>query len=138
MDGDTPMDYRDCIHDMLGLGWDDEPTADQLPDARLREIIQRAEAEGWTGYEPWIFWEVLAVVVMKAGADMPADIRASVLSAVDKELGLEDWDNRHKRLRELRRAVEAYDGTPVTISETGLIERVVELLEGERDDDTED
>jgi len=134
MDGDTPLDYRDGIHDMLGLGWDDEPTADQLPDARLREIIRHAEAEGWTSYEPWIFWEVLAVIVMRAGADMPADIRSTALSAVDEELGREDWDNRHERLRELRRAIEAYDGTRATITETGLIDKIAELL----DDDTED
>jgi len=139
MGGDTPMDYRDGIHDMLGLGWDDEPTADQLPDARLREIIQHAETDGWTSHEPWIFWEVLAVVVMKAGADMPADIRADILSAVGDELAMDNWGNRHERLQELRRAVEAYDGTPVTLSEKGLIERIVELVEGEQDGvDTED
>lgn len=141
MGGDTPLDYQYSIHEILGVGQDAEPTAEQIPDAKLRDIIRHAEADGWLECDPWIFWEVLAVTVMGAGAAMPDDIRAKAMSAADDEIanGCEDWkkpDDRRARLAEFREAVESYDGTPVIIGHTGLMEKMMNLLEGEDDGTT--
>lgn len=125
MGGDTPLDYQDAIHDILGIGYDENPASAQLPDSKLRDIISHAESNGWLEFEPWIFWEVLAAIIMGAGAAMPEDIRANAVSAVDNEIASDAIDNwkkpaeRRARLGELRQAVEAYNGMPVTLNETG-------------------
>jgi len=132
MGGDTPLDYQNVIHDILGIGYDENLTSAQLPDPKLRDIISHAESSGWLEFEPWIFWEVLAAILMGAGAAMPDDIRANAVSAVDSEIASDAIDNwkkpaeRRARLSELRQAVEAYDGTPVTLNETGLLEKMDE------------
>lgn len=136
MGGDTPLDYQNDIHDMLGIGHDRRPAAGQLSDSKLRDVIAHAESKGWMQEgpqdEPWLFWEVLAVIIMEAGAAMPDDIRASAVAAADAELasGCANWKRpgeRRERLGEFRRAVEAYDGTPVFLSETGLLEKMAEM-----------
>jgi len=136
MGGDTPLDYRDSIHKMLGLEFGLKLSG-QLPDSKLREIIRHAESDGWLEDEPWIFWEVLAFIIMEAGAAMPDDIQASAISAVGDELAsgaIENWkkpDERRARLREFQQAVKAYDGTPIRLNEVGLLERIASLLDGE-------
>jgi 8-oxo-dGTP diphosphatase len=129
MGGDTPLDWEADISDFVGGHFDPDEghifTREQL-EAKLSEMV--AYIEG--GNEPDIGLQVLGVLIMRAGADLPDDIKARIVKAAeDDEWAAEDDRKRKAHIRDLIEKVEAYKpGTMVAIPAPSLLTQMEEDL----------
>jgi len=132
MGGDTPLDYKDEIFGICEVdefpegGGRAELTAKDL-EANLSKILEFLNENRWGEAE--IGYQVLAVLMMKAGAriDLPLKVRMMEATAAD-EWAQEDED-RAAAINGLYAALKIYDGkSPIVIRSRGLFEVMVEKL----------
>jgi hypothetical protein len=130
--GDPPLDMLGVIEDQLGVS-DLYPLA-ALSEAQRTElvavldprtvdalVVELAGAAGDNG----IGLQVLAAVVMAAGAAMGETLREAALRAArDDEWASED-EERRESMDDLAKAAREYqDGEPVVLAHTGLFEKI--------------
>jgi len=132
MGGDTPLDIEGLIYDFLKIEfWDENDNKSVIPkeafkdEAKLIKYITQKQS-GW-GCDTEIFYQVVAVLMMRSGAPISEKLKGYIYEACDDD----DWavidNDRYRKIEELRKAVQDYDGiNPVEINSKGLFEVMME------------
>jgi hypothetical protein len=131
MGGDTPLDFEDAFFGICKVekfpegGGMAKLTKEDLEN-NLPEIIDMLED---TRSEQEIGYQVLAVLMLRAGAKIPERTRGRMEEACH----MDDWshDNAEREIAVggLLKAIEAYDNkTPIIIKSRGLFEVMAEKL----------
>lgn len=129
MGGDKPLDFEDSIYEICKVEkFPEEGGIAKIPSKtlmeHLTEIMNMIEkADDVIGYQ------VLAVLIMNAGAPISEDTRRKIYEACDNDDWAKGDSDRRDSIINLKNAVMAYDGkTPIVITSKGLFEVMAEKL----------
>lgn len=135
MGGDTPLDFEDTFFDICKVekfpeGGGMANLSKENLEENLGEVISFLEDNRWG--EQNIGYQVLAVLMMKAGAFIPESLFGKMTDACH----LDDWSHedadREIAVGGLLKAIEAYDNkTPIIVKSRGLFEVMAEKLENQ-------
>ena len=131
MGGDTPLDFEDAIYDICKIDkFPEEGGIANVPavilEEKLDEIISMIDADT---YSAGIGYQVLAVLMMKAGATIPVEIKDEMIESCHQDEWADEDDERQTSINGLLEALALYDNkTPIIIKSKGLFEVMVEKL----------
>jgi hypothetical protein len=135
MGGDTPLDYKDAFFDICEVNEfpeDDsrvELTKEDL-EQNLTQILQFLNENKWG--ESSIGFQVLAVLMMKAGAKIDMPVKVRMLEAISTDEWAQEDEEREVAIKGLYEALSVYDGkTPIYIKSRGLFEVMFDKLGGQ-------
>ena len=131
MGGDTPLDWEDEFYGICQVEkWPEgkrgkgkiskETVAKCLPQLET-EIVKQ-------DYEPFIGYQVLGVMLLAAGANIPQPTRERIIQACEQDEWAKVDEDRRTHTLHLKSLIENYDGTPVQIESKGLFEAFAEHL----------
>lgn len=139
MGGDTPLDIRGVIEDIIG----GEATRTRLNRHLPAVLAARDNKKKWWGQrdDRPIFTQVIGFLIITTGANLPEELRQEVLDVVDQEIAVCEadgdectWVNpeiRVERLKEFRQKVVEYqNGKAVEVHERGLLAKMSDMLDG--------
>jgi hypothetical protein len=131
MGGDSPLDFEDEIFDICGVekfpskGNRNELTREDISD-NLGAIVSMIEEDK---YEPGIGYQVLSVMMMKAGAKIPESLFPLLEDACHTDSWAKESEDRKESVDGLLAALRAYDNeTPIEVRSKGLFEVMAEKL----------
>jgi hypothetical protein len=132
MGGDTPLDFEDefygiCKVEKFPEGGGMATLTKEDLESNLSEILAFLNENRWG--ESQIGFQVLAVLMLKAGARVDLPVKVRMIEACH----LDDWSHedadREIAVGGLLKAIEAYDNkTPIIIKSRGLFEVMAEKL----------
>lgn len=132
MGGDTPLDIECFIYDILEVqqfvgdtktGLTKEHFAD--PYEIIQKIGQMDDGYWLKGDDGNIFYQVLGVLMMKAGAPIETALKAKMINAAHKDEWADEDEERKQRMSSFVDALNRYDGTePFVIKSAGLFDRI--------------
>jgi hypothetical protein len=135
MGGDTPLDYEDEFFDICEVekfpegGGTASLTKGDL-ESKLSDILRFLNENQWG--ESNIGFQVLAVLMMKAGAEMSMPVKVRMLEAISSDEWAQENDERAIVINGLYEALKVYDGkTPIYIKSRGLFEVMFGKLGGQ-------
>jgi len=132
MGGDTPLDYKDAFYDICGV--DEFPetgvrvklTREDM-ETHLNEMVEFIDKNEWDDSD--IGYQVLGVLLMRAGATINGDLRDFIMQACENDAWATMDDERQIATTNLFNAIRDYEnGTPVVITSKGLIRVITEKL----------
>jgi hypothetical protein len=141
MGGDEPCDWVGFLCDgWVEYDWDRDdtwhgyPVTKELIDANLGRIIENLKTCKVMGPGSPIGWQVLGVMIVEHGAQLPDEIQQSILQATKdmdpQEEGWCDPDERQRCLDNFYETIQNYRGEPVKVTDKGLFEALADLLDG--------
>jgi|694.fasta_scaffold36925_4 hypothetical protein len=132
MGGDTPLDFEDQFYDICKVekfpeGGGMATLTKKDLESNLSEILAFLNENRWG--ESQIGFQVLAVLMLKAGARIDLPVKVRMIEACH----LDDWSHenaeREITVGGLLKAIETYDNkTPIIIKSRGLFEVMAEKL----------
>ena len=135
MGGDTPLDFEDAIYDICKIekfpesGGMAKLTKEDFKE-NLNEIVDFLDADKWG--ESNIGYQVLAVLMLKAGAFISGDLQDFMMQACENDEWAQESEERAVATQGLFNALSQYDNeTPIIIKSRGLFEVIAEKLRGE-------
>ena len=124
MGGDSPLDFEDEFYGIAGV--------DKYPERGTRNELSKEVVEKnfdkfvsvvkKCDYEPEVGWQVLAVVALSAGIDIPVSAMAEMKHACMNDPWAKENDSRKRSVESLLDALNNYNGTPIIITSKGLLE----------------
>jgi len=130
--GDTPLDFEDTYYDICGVekfpetGKMNELTKQDL-ETNLNKILDFLDADKWG--ESNIGYQVLAVLMLKAGAHISGDLQDFMMQACENDEWAQEDTERKVATTGLFNALAAYDNQiPIEIRSRGLFEVMNEKL----------
>jgi hypothetical protein len=123
--GDTPLDYKDQFYDICEIDAFSEEgevkTSAHVLEEHLDEILAFLDKDEWG--EAGIGYQVLAVLMMEAGANISKDLRFEMVNACNEDEWAKGDEDRQRSILGLLNALEVYDNqTPIKINSKGLFE----------------
>lgn len=123
MDGDTPLDFEGAINRAAG----GNDAFDVRPAISTNEALQRVVAasdaiiQRMGTWDANIFWQTLAVLVMRGGGPL-SPVLDNVLKAIDNDEWSTESMDRQRVMVDFRKRVVAYrEGQPLDLSGAGLL-----------------
>lgn len=134
MGGDTPLDFEDQFYDICKVNkYPEKGKRNNLSkedlENNLTEIVNFLDENRWG--ENHIGGQVLAVLMMRAGASISDNLKAAMIEACEEDQWAKEDYERHETINGLISALNAYDGTPIEIRSRGLFEVMEEKLNNE-------
>ena len=127
--GDTPLDFVDTFYDIAQIEEFEGDVQNMIPadtfKERLPAMIEFIEKQD---YDNEIGFQVLAVKLMEAGAEINEDLKSKIFKACADDEWAQHDETRADRINSLKEAVEMYDGTPIVVKSKGLFEVIGEHL----------
>lgn len=130
--GDTPLDFEDEIFGICEVekfpesGGRADLTAEDLTN-NLGDILSMIESARFG--ETYIGFQVLSVLMMKAGAPIPESLFPTLEDACFMDEWAKESDERKEATDGLLAALRAYDNqTPIIVRSRGLFEVMAEKL----------
>lgn len=110
MGGDSPLDWEGDISDYIGGHFDADEghifTREQL-ESNLVDVVKRIET---SGTDVKIGLQVLGVLILKTGAQMPDEVRDKIVKAAEEDdWAAEDDRNRKAHMRDLIEKIKAHE-----------------------------
>lgn len=137
--GDTPLDWEDEFYGIAGVDkFKDAPKGriNYIP----KEVLEKKQfeysdlldsADKWS--ESDIGYQVLAVMMMRAGASIDIEVKGKMVAAALGDEWAREDSEREETMQGLLSALSQYDGqTPILIKSKGLFEVMAEKLSGEK------
>jgi hypothetical protein len=130
MGGDSPLDAKDEIFGICHVeefpetGTQVSLTKEDISN-NLPKILEYVRSQANNPYydEKAIAYQVLGVLMMKAGAEISPELKTEILEASDTDSWSETNDDRARTVQNFHKAIEAYDNVnPVLITSRGLFE----------------
>ena len=147
--GDTPLDFQDSFHDLVGIdeGYDNEDDKTSVADRKMlyekedKSFVNKA-IDGilnrWGCGDPEdayykeqlsIGYQVLAVEMMACGAKISDELKVLMEFHIPNDEWSHDDQERAGKINQLYEALLSYTGeAPVVISSKGLFETIAEKL----------
>lgn len=131
MGGDTPLDFEDeffgiCNVEKFPEGGGMASLTKEDITNHLDEIIASISKEK---YDQGIGYQVLAVIMLKAGAPISSELKFEMVKACQDDEWAQEVEERQVSVLGLINALEAYDNkTPIKIKSRGLFEVMAEKL----------
>jgi len=134
--GDTPLDWEDEFYNIAGIEKFHEKGKINYIPKKLLEQKQNEYSDlldCTEGYrEPEIGYQVLAVMMMRAGASIDPIIKGKMFTAAIGDRWSQECSERRETIQGLISALKQYDGkTPILIRSKGLFEVMYEKLSSE-------
>jgi hypothetical protein len=129
--GDTPLDFEDAIYgicetDKFPEGGGIASLTRQSIETSLGEIVSMIED---AGDDANIGYQVLAVLMLKAGAAIPESLFSRMEDACHTDEWAQENEERRETVQGLLGALQAYDNsTPIVIRSRGLFEVIAQKL----------
>lgn len=127
MGGDAPYDWEDEIYEICGAEmWPEGRTSkgkispDQFTEHLEKIIVALRKSKDPIGYQ------VLGVLMMESGADMPEEVKSKIMQACHDDEWARRDPEREEKILELHDKVLKYDGTTVEIKSKGLFQAIAE------------
>ena len=135
MGGDTPLDFEDSFFDICKVKKFPEPgKMNELSKEDIANHLDEMIAyihKGKSAYEDTIniVYQVLAVLMLKAGAFISADLADFIMQACENDEWAQESDERKIETNGLFKALASYDNEhPIVIKSKGLFEVMSEKL----------
>lgn len=137
MGGDTPLDFEDTYYDICGvekfLEKDNSYVRQELTkeaiEANINKLVDFIDADKWG--ERNIAYQVLAVLMLKAGAFISGDLQDFMMQACENDEWAQEDEDRKVATTGLFNALAAYDNqTPIIVKSRGLFEVMAVKLGG--------
>jgi hypothetical protein len=140
MGGDSPLDFEDEIFDICkvekferlenpipgGPTFKQNTISKELIDDNLDKIISMLEK---SKYEQHIGYQVLCVLMMRAGSEISESLRGRIKEACQLDEWAQENDERKFTCDALCNALNAYDNiNPIMIKSRGLFEVMADKL----------
>jgi len=135
--GDIPLDIQaDLIVDVCNIAYDDfldEPVTSFREDFNVALLNMVRSAESYTGNDRNIAYQVLGILLMSAGSEIPATVRTSIIKAAEEdEWAAEGNNKRIEYVQQLIQAINQYDDrTPIRLDQEGLFDKFAEHFGGD-------
>lgn len=135
MGGDSPLDMKDEIFGICEV--DEFPEDDSIVSLKKSDfekneekIIEFLRKQKNNPYydERAIGFQVLGVLMMKAGATISEELKAEILENSKTDSWAKEDDERKAIVDNFHQALEQYNGTPVEIRSKGLFEVINDHL----------
>ena len=132
MGGDTPLDYKDEFYGICKIDQFPEEEGEvkipaELLEEHLDEIIAFLDENKWG--EVGIGYQVLAVMMMEAGANISKDLRFEIINACNEDEWAKEDEDRQRSILGLLGALDAYDNkNPIVLKSKGLFETMFDKL----------
>ena len=135
--GDTPLDWEDEFYGLAGVDkFEGAPKgkvnyipADVLDKMQFEFAARLDASDKWS--EPEIGYQVLAVMMMRAGASIDPEVKGKMVTAALGDEWAKENSEREETIQGLVTALSQYDGsTPIMIKSRGLFEVMAEKLGG--------
>ena len=129
--GDTPLDFEDEFYHIIGKNkfTDDNKIVELNKEdinENLNKIIKYLNKED---YEIEIGWQVLAVIILKTGANMSKSTREKLIWSCDEDGWSKENDERFLTIENLKKNIIKYKPSePIEIKSKGLFEIITEKL----------
>jgi hypothetical protein len=137
MGGDSPLDMESIIYEACEVNQfpeEDEDGGSLKPshfEKHLPKILGLLRAQENNAYydEHAIGFQVLGVLMMKAGAKIDEELKKEILRASSGDTWAQEDSERKTTVENFHQALEAYDGRPLEIRSRGLFEVIAEKLQ---------
>lgn len=140
MGGDSPLDFEDEIFGICAVTkFPDDFNFDEDTPAELKkedfernlpailEMLRKQENDDF--YDEFaIGFQVLGVLMMKAGAPISDELKAEIRAASETDSWAKEDPERKEIVDGFHKALEAYDGNPIIIKSRGLFEVIADHL----------
>lgn len=138
--GDTPLDWEDEFYGIAGVDkFKDAPKGriNYIP----KDVLEQRQFEfsdlldaSINYMEPGIGYQVLAVMMMRAGASIDPVVKGKMVAAALGDQWAKEDSEREETIHGLVKALGQYDGkTPILIKSRGLFQVMEEKLSGEKE-----
>lgn len=130
MGGDTPLDFEDAFYEIAGV----EKFPESGGKTKLNKETVEKNFDRFTdvvhkcSYEQEIGWQVLAVVALSAGINIPVVAIAEMKQACMNDQWATEDNERRITIDSLLNSLNTYDGTPIIINSRGLFEVMAQKL----------
>lgn len=137
MGGDTPLDFEDTYYDICKVekfiekdnSYVRQELTKEAIEANINELVDFVDADKWGDRN--IGYQVLAVLMLKAGAFISGDLQDFMMQACENDEWAQEDEDRKVATTGLFNALAAYDNqTPIIIKSRGLFEVMAEKLGG--------
>lgn len=135
MGGDSPLDAKDEIFGICGVEefGDDEVRELTKEDfeknmPQILEFLREQENNDYYD-EKAIGFQVLGVLMMKAGAPISPELKQEILDNSQTDSWAKEDMERGEIVENFHVAIEKYDGTPLVIRSRGLFEAINDHIE---------
>lgn len=135
MGGDSPLDAKDLIFGICEV--DEFPEDDSIVTLKKSdfekheaEILKRLREEKNNQYydERAIAFQVLGVLMMKAGAPISEELKAEILENSETDSWAKEDSERKAIVENFHTALKNYNGKPIEIKSKGLFEVIDDYL----------
>lgn len=130
--GDAPLDHLNEIVERIGGRFDADAEGDDHCNVYTREQLEEnftAAVEYCNGvsWDRNVAWQVLGHMVLRTGADLPEEARATMIEAAENDEWASEGDSdRVRHMTDLIRALEAHQpGRQTYMKSEGLFEVVL-------------
>lgn len=133
MGGDSPLDAKDEIFGICGVeefGDDGRELTKEDFEKNMPQILEFLRGQENNDYydEKAIGFQVLGVLMMKAGAPISPELKQEILDNSQTDSWAKEDMERGQIVENFHVAIEHYDGAPVIIKSKGLFEAIDEHL----------
>lgn len=138
--GDTPLDWEDEFYGIARVDKFDGSAKGKI-NYIPKEILEKKQFEyadlidaSTKWMEPDIGYQVLAVMMMRAGASIDPEVKGKMVTAALGDQWASEDSEREKTMQGLVKALSQYDGkTPILIKSRGLFQVMAENLSSEKE-----
>ncbi len=134
MGGDSPLDWEDYFYDICDVNKFPEDSDGIAPlkkkdiEDNLGKIIAKIESAD-DPYDKSIGYQVLTVLMMKAGAVIDDDMKKTFTEWIMKDEWAKEEEERMVAVQGLAHALETYDSKrPIVIKSKGLFQTIAEHI----------
>jgi hypothetical protein len=138
--GDTPLDWEDEFYGISKVdkfGGAEKGKINYIP----KDVLEQRQFEfsdlldAASNYtEPGIGYQVLAVMMMRAGASIDPVVKGKMVAAALGDQWAKEDSEREETIHGLVKALSQYDGqTPILVKSKGLLEVMAEKLSSEKE-----
>jgi hypothetical protein len=126
MGGDSPLDFEDAFYGICQFEkWDDSkqvPIPAEVLMSHLPQILDRIEENRDWKWELQIGYQVLGVMLMKAGCEISPGLKGKIIqSALEDEWAQGDGE-RMRHCQKFAKQIQSYEGSPTKVDQEGLFE----------------
>lgn len=130
MGGDTPMDWEDHFFTICDADkYDDDGNLIKIKKdvfaKKLKHLVNRIDI---VKHEPQIGWQVLAVMMMEAGAKIPDDIKEQMVLSCETDPWSKENPERKTHTEALKATLNTYEDKPIKFQFKGLFAVIGERL----------
>ena len=126
MGGDSPLDFEDEFYNIAGvIKFPERGSKTKLNKETVEKNFDKfVSVVKKCDYEPEVGWQVLAVIAIGAGANIPISEMAEMKQACVNDTWAKENNSRKRSVELLLAALNEYNGTPIVITSKGLFEAI--------------